>query len=216
MQRNFRASWETVGEFVPAPDVGDSALVMDDDDFGSALDGVAVFAAGGGGATCSGLRKDDFTDAVSVADGIADIGQDASHLGVFGSQDALARQQQLEEDGPEERCSYDAAKHRENENKRRHKYVEVMQEIAGSAEPAEESRDGEAIDGGEAMAAMRGSMRSMAVRHVSDVDAADMKVSEASDEREHAEDETDAEADEIEGVHVIWCSVWRLVLEPTG
>jgi hypothetical protein len=43
-----------------------------------------------------------------------------------------------------------------------------------------------------------------------------VKVSEASDEGEQAKDETDAEADEIEGVHIIWCSVWRLFFEPAG
>jgi hypothetical protein len=213
---NFRASRKAVGEFVPAPNVSYAALVADDDDFDSTFDGVAVFAAGGGGAAGSGLRKDNLADAVAVADGIADIGQNASHLGVFGSEDALAWKKHLEEDGPEERRSEDTAEHSENENQGRDKDVEVVQEITGSAEPAEEGRDGEAIHGGEAVAVMRSTMRSMAVRHVADVDAADVKVGEASDEREHAEDETNAEADEIEGVHIIWCSVWQLFFEPAG
>jgi len=215
MQRkNFRTSWKAVGDFVPAPDVGDSTLVADDDDFGPTLDGVAVFAAGGGGAAGSGLRKDDLADTIAVADGIADVGQNASHLGIFGGQDALARKKHLEEDGPEEHRSEDAAEHRENENQGRDKDVEVVQEITGSAKPAEERRNGEAVDGGEATATMRGGMRSVAVRHVANVDAADVNVSEASDDREETEDETDAEADEIEGVHIIWCSVWRLFFEP--
>ena len=45
---------------------------------------------------------------------------------------------------------------------------------------------------------------------------ADVKVSEASDEGEQAKDETDAEADEIEGVHIIWCSVWQFFFDPAG
>ena len=36
--------------------------------------------------------------------------------------------------------------------------------------------------------------------------AADVQVGEASYHGEEAEDEADAETDEIEGVHVIWCS----------
>ena len=41
---------------------------------------------------------------------------------------------------------------------------------------------------------------------VSEVKAADVQVGEASDYGEEAEDEADGETDEIEGVHVIWCS----------
>jgi hypothetical protein len=41
---------------------------------------------------------------------------------------------------------------------------------------------------------------------VSEVKAADVEVSEASDYGDEAEDEADGETDEIEGVHVIWCS----------
>ncbi len=41
---------------------------------------------------------------------------------------------------------------------------------------------------------------------VSEVKAADVQVGEASDYGDEAEDEADAETDEIEGVHVIWCS----------
>ena len=56
----------------------------------------------------------------------------------------------------------------------------------------------------------------MGVTGVSDVEAADVQMGEASDDGDEAEDETDGEADEIEGVHVIWCSVWRLFLEQVG
>jgi hypothetical protein len=37
-----------------------------------------------------------------------------------------------------------------------------------------------------------------------------VKMSKSSNNRKNAEDETDTETDEIEGVHIIWCSVWQL------
>ncbi len=80
--------------------MGDAALIADDDDLGSALDGLAVVAAGGGGAASSGLGEDDLADAVAVADGVADVGQDAGHLGVLWREDALAWEEHFEEDGP--------------------------------------------------------------------------------------------------------------------
>jgi hypothetical protein len=210
------ASWKAVGEIVPAPDVSDAALVAYDDDLGSAFDRQSIFAAGGGSATRSGLRKDDLANAVAVADAIADVGQNAGHLSVFGGKDALARKKYLEEDGPKERGSSNTAQYGQQEDQRRYEDAEVVQQIAGSAEPAEEGRDGEAIDGGDAVAAMRGTVRGMAVRRVADMEAADVKVSEASYDRDEAEDKANAEADEIEGVHIIWCSVWQLFFEPAG
>jgi hypothetical protein len=50
---------------------------------------------------------------------------------------------------------------------------------------------------------------SMDVGRVPDVEVANVKVSEASDHRDEAENETNAEADEVEGVHIIWCSALR-------
>jgi hypothetical protein len=118
----------------------------------------------------------------------------------------LARKEQFEEDSPEESRPSDTAQRREQKNDGRNEDAEVMQKITRSSEPAEEGRNGEAVHGGEAMgAAMR-----MGVGGVSDVQAADVQVRETSDDRDEAEGETDGETDEIEGVHVIWCSVWRL------
>ena len=77
-----------------------------------------------------------------------------------------------------------------------------MQKIARSAEPAEECRDGKAVNRGEAV---RAAMR-VDVGRVPDVEVADVKVREASGHREEAEDKTDDETDEVEGVHIIWCS----------
>ena len=45
------------------------------------------------------------------------------------------------------------------------------------------------------------------VCRMANVKSADMQVPEASDEGDHAENKTNAKADEIEGVHTIWCSV---------
>ena len=46
-------------------------------------------------------------------------------------------------------------------------------------------------------------MRNVAVRHMTDVEAADVQMSEASNDRDETEDQTDTETDEIEGVHII-------------
>ena len=59
---------------------------------------------------------------------------------------------------------------------------------------------------------MRGAVRrTTAMSHVAYVKATDVKImSKSSNNRKNAEDETDTETDEIEGVHIIWCSVWQL------
>ena len=80
----------------------------------------------------------------------------------------------------------------------------MVQEIASSAEPAEEGRDGEPVDGGDAVRA------GVVVMSYVEAKVTEVQVAEASDDSEDAEDETYEKTDEIEGVHVIWCSVWRL------
>ena len=125
-------------------------------------------------------------------------------------QDALAREEQLEEHRPEECCSRDAADDSQKKNQRSDEYTEVMQEITRSAEPAEERSDRESVDADSPTLEVS-PVRSMAMCKVADVDSSDVQVGEASDDRDDAEDETDGETDEIEGVHIIWCSVWRLV-----
>lgn len=142
---------ETVDVVVPAADVGDAALVADDEDFGAALDGGAVFAAGGGGAAGSCLREDDFAYAAVVADAVADVGDDAGHLGLFGGEDALAREEELEEDGPEKGGSSKAADNCQQQNHRREEDGVAVQQVSRCAEPAEEGRDGESVDGRQAM-----------------------------------------------------------------
>ena len=82
---------------------------------------------------------------------VADLGEDAGHLGVFGGEDALAREKQFEEDCPEERGSGDAADDRQEQDQWCDEDAVAVQEIACSAKPAEEGSDGEAIDGGEAV-----------------------------------------------------------------
>ncbi len=90
-------------EFIEATDVGDAALVADDDDLCAALDGGAVFTASSVGATGTSLREDDFADAAIVANAVADVSEDAGHLGLFCGEDALVRKEQLEENRPEKR-----------------------------------------------------------------------------------------------------------------
>ena len=83
-----------------------------------------------------------------------------------------------------------------------------MQQIAGSAKPAEERGEGEAIDGGKATrtAAVR-TCAMVGQSGVASVKVSQMEVREASEHRDYAEDETDAEADEIEGVHGHWVRI---------
>src|SRR5579862_57831 len=50
---------------------------------------------------------------------------------------------------------------------------------------------------------MRRAMRSVSVRRVTDVEVADVKMRETSEQRKKAQDETDAKADEIKGVHYL-------------
>jgi hypothetical protein len=50
----------------------------------------------------------------------------------------------------------------------------------------------------------------VAVRRMTDVDTADVQMGKASDDRDQAENQTDTETNEIEGVHIIWCSVSQL------
>ena len=57
---------------------------------------------------------------------------------------------------------------------------------------------------------MRSAMRSVSVRCVTEMKVADVKMREPSEQRKKAKDETDAKADEIKGVHIIWCSDLRL------
>ena len=98
---------------------------------------------------------------------VADVGEDAGHLGVFEGEDALARKQHLEENCPEEARSGDAADDRQKKNQRRDEDAEVMQQIACSAKPAEEGSDGEAVDGGETIRAAMGAAVSMNMGGVS-------------------------------------------------
>ena len=133
-------------ELVEAADVGDAAFVTDDKDFSAALDGCAVFAAGGGGAAGSGLREDDFADAAVVADAVADVRDDARHLGVFRGEDALAWEEELEEDGPEKCCTGEAADGCQQQDHRREEGSVVIQQISCCAKPGNEGGDGESID----------------------------------------------------------------------
>ena len=84
-----------------------------------------------------------------------------------------------------------------------------MHEVANPAKPADEGRDGEAVDGREGRILSCCANRGVAVSQMTHVDATDMKVSEASKHREDAEDETETKADELEGVLTTWCSVGR-------
>lgn len=82
-----------------------------------------------------------------------------------------------------------------------------MQQVTGSSKPAEERGDGEAIDSGEAP---RAAMRACAVVdlcRVTDVDVSYMQMRKAANCRDQAEYETNAETDEVEGVHIIECDV---------
>ena len=68
-------------------------------------------------------------------------------------------------------------------------------------------RNSKAVDRGQPVAVVSRAVRSMTVADVSHMNSADVQVGEPSDDRDQAKNETDAEADEIEGVHTIWCSV---------
>ena len=76
-----------------------------------------------------------------------------------------------------------------------------MQQVASSAEPAQKRGDGETIDAGETMRAGASACAVWNMGRVADVKAPKMQMREAPNNRGHAEDETDAEADEVEGVH---------------
>jgi hypothetical protein len=201
-ERILKASRETIGEVIPSTDVGYAAFVANNDNFCSPSDSQTIFAAGRCGPTGSSLREDDFANAATVTNAVTDTREYACHLSILGSKDALAREKHLKEDNPQESGSRDAAEHSQKENQRRTEDTEVVQQITCSAEPAQKGRDGKAVDGGKTRAVMRDSGPGMA-----NVEMADVQMGEASDNREKAKDETSAEADEIEGVHIIWCSV---------
>src|SRR5262249_12150672 len=119
-------------------------------------------------------------------------------------EDSFAGQEQLEEKCPEERGSGNAADDGKKKNERRGEDAGVVQQIACSAEPAEEGCAGESVDGGETV--MRGAV-SADVGVMSEMDVAEvaeMQMAEASDNSKDAEDKTNDEADEIEGVHDHW------------
>ena len=186
-----------VGEIVEAAYIGDPAFVPDNDDLGAALDGGAVFAAGGGGPASPSLGKDDFADATVVADAIADVSYDARHLGFFCREHALMGKEDLEKDHPKEASANKTAENRENKNERSEEATVAIEQIAGCSEPAEKSGDSEAVDGGDSVRAAVG----VGVRGMSQAEMTDVKVREAAGEGENAENETDDEADEIDGFH---------------
>src|SRR5260370_3931465 len=126
-------------------------------DFGAAFDGAAIVAAGGRAAPGSGLQEENFADAAVAADAVADFGEHTCHLGVVGVQDAFAREQYLEENRRKQRCAEDSAHNRQQKNQWSNEDTVAMQQVAGSAKPAKERGEGEAIDSGEApgTAAMR-------------------------------------------------------------
>src|SRR5271170_2533524 len=161
-------------EFVKTTDVGDASLVADDDDLCAALDGGAVFTASGVGATGPSLREDDFAYAAVVANAVADVSEDAGHLGLFCGEDALVRKKQLEENRPEKRCAEKTTEQGQQQNQRRDEDAVAIKEVADSAEPAKEGGDGEAVDRREAVGAVVG------VCGVPDVHAADMQMREAA------------------------------------
>jgi hypothetical protein len=76
----------------------------------------------------------------------------------------------------------------------------VVQQIARSAEPAEEGSDGESVDGRDTVRAAVSADIGV-VSQVEAADVAEMHVAEASDDSQDAEDETNDEAYEVEGVH---------------
>ena len=50
-------------------------------------------------------------------------------------------------------------------------------------------------------------MGRVTMSHMANVKATDMQMRKTSDDRDQAKDQTYTETDEIEGVHIIWCSV---------
>jgi hypothetical protein len=108
-EKNFRTSWNVLGEVLPSTDVGYAAFVTDDDDLSSALDGLAVVAASSRTMSSSCLREDDLADAVAVANGVAHLSENADHLGLLRRENSLVRKEHLEERCPEEGCPGDPA-----------------------------------------------------------------------------------------------------------
>lgn len=106
-------------------------------------------------------------------------------------------EEDLEEDRPKEASANETAENRQNENERGEEATVAIEQIAGCSEPAEERGYGKAIDGGDAVRAVVG----VSVRGMSQAEVADVEMREASCEGEHAENETDDEADEIDSFH---------------
>src|SRR5205823_3142698 len=189
----------------PRPDVSNAAFITNHNDFGAAFDSAAIITAGGGAAPRSRLQKENFTNAAVAADTVADLGEHAGHLSIFGIQDAFARDEQLEENRPQQRSAQDSAHNRQEKNHRCDENTVAMQQVARSPKPAEECSKGETIDSGEAVGATAvGARAVVGQRGVADVKMSEVEVCGASQHRDYAEDETDAEADEIEGVHGHW------------
>jgi hypothetical protein len=122
MERNFSASWEVV----PSTDVGYSSLVADNDNLDSAFNGMAVLATGRRSAASSGLREDDLADAVADPNGAAHLSEDAGHFSVLRCENALAREEHLEEACPKERSSANATEYGQKENQRSDEDAEVV------------------------------------------------------------------------------------------
>jgi len=211
----------------PRTDISDAAFITNHNDFGAAFDGAAVVTASSGAAPGSSLREENFADTAVAADAVADLGEYTGHLRVLRVQDAFAREQHLEEKRPEQRRAEDSACNRQEQDQRCDKDTVAMQEVAGSAKPAEERGEGEAIEGGEALgtAGMRAAaMRTCAMRacavvgepRVADMKVPQMKVREAAKKEGHTEDETDAEADEVEGFHSHWVRRFVRLFAVTG
>ncbi len=78
--------------------------------------GAPVFAASGSGTAGADLREDDFADAAAGADLVGDTGDYAIHAGGFLGEDALAREEELEERRVDDAGSDDAGERGDDED----------------------------------------------------------------------------------------------------
>ena len=79
-----------------------------------------------------------------------------------------------------------------------------MQQVARATEPAEERREGEAVEGGDVAGSLRVQMAGMAVTdmRLTDMAVTEVQAASAGEGGEDREDEAEEEADEEDGVHL--------------
>jgi hypothetical protein len=154
--RNAAGESFGAGKLVERANGGDAALVVEHDNFCSARDGETIFAAGGRAAAGSGLGEEDLSDVAVGADLAGDAGYGALHAGVLWEQDTLAREKDFEERGVQDRCADEPGDGRQDKDDGGDDGAVVLHEVTGCTKPAEESGDGEAVEGGDAGAGFVG------------------------------------------------------------